>query len=504
MHITELSWFKHKQIVIAECHNTTFLTDIMREAGAHTSSTITKTSELVILGERTYSRIINAKQRTLELGIPSVTEQQVLKLIRSGVAIKLPEASTRRSFDELFGHVRSKLQEPASADLWYWLIKKIDACEPERLPALVDYIAGYTSKWSQAQMHGERGFVLHEKELRADQKSKELANHRARGKGVIEEIRVLPLRWFAKLFRGEDSRKFHLVHALDLTESHANAQELVNALTHINLDHVHTLMLSQHTPTPRPVIKALLDARYLPQLERLSLGLTSESTARAFQAKHTHRGPTHLDLSTLIIPSKDRDNEAITQMLHAPYFRHVHTLTINFSVSAGVLLREGPRRALEPKLPAIETLELCLDKNLFESLRGRFTHRDARAVLIEEMMYDRVSTLRLRQQPYDPLTVVYHSREFYECWTELCELMPLPETITTLDVSEVFFPEENEREHYMNQFLDTLLNAPMLTHIATFIISPEFAEHMCTQTHIDLNPLEKTFTTRGDSDVHDT
>lgn len=403
--------------------------------GAVMTQNLSEQVELLIAGTAAPSQRIEACAR----GIAILDEHALDSLLERGV-YEPPEPEVDPG---ALGDLRALLHDDTSQPsswLWQTITSLLDVAPPEQLEAMVAYVHGFTERWEMNDLWGTARELVEPQDAEI---------HEVEGghfiEGVEGELRVAPLRWLGELYRGVNSPKFGLVHALDLEQTHLEPTAMLEILSHPQLVNVSHIVTPAEMNVSESCVQLLCANPWRERLKVLRLSAFSLELSVWFHQYGTQEGRlTCLDVSQYHATCP-------MELLDAPYFANLDTLKLwDYQL---------PNFAKHAQRPITH---LVVDGADFKTVAKALKH---------SLLYEHLATLRI---------VNYHSAD----WKKFFEL----DYEGKLDLLALGHPVAYQRES-MARGKKTSLNkslqsSTLLAHVSRLDL--EF-----WAPHVDLEALHK-------------
>ena len=174
------------------------------QAGGLIAKSVGPQTDFLVVGQRAGSKLNKART----LGIP-VIEEADLEAFLAGAVVDVDEdivVSGDASVRDLIGEARSALDGKPTSRTWNTIIGLIDACAPDQLGALVDFLEPQVERWQvppDAQWRPDKGTHL------VEDAPSGWADRIPKG-----DLRVAPWRWIVEMINKHDSPKHRLIHVI--------------------------------------------------------------------------------------------------------------------------------------------------------------------------------------------------------------------------------------------------------------------------------------------------
>jgi hypothetical protein len=285
----------------------------IREAGGKISKSVGKKTDFLVCGTAASRKLEKARS----LGIP-VIEEADLESFLAGDSVDVDEeivVSGDASVRDLIGEARAALDGTHGSDAWSTLVDLVDACAPEQLPALVDFIEPQIARWEVSPHAQWRPGDAHKSCVGAP---REWFDGAPRG-----ELRVAPFRWLVEMNTGNFSPKHRLVHAVHLTGMKMNGTQICKLLGNPELTNLRVLDVDDSTLS-KTFFKKLRALPSTAGLERLRLSRIDPKHASGADGDHHLDAFTHLCIHV----GYHTDESATAELLGYPMFEGVTRLTV--------------------------------------------------------------------------------------------------------------------------------------------------------------------------------
>jgi hypothetical protein len=246
-------------------HTHTLMARRIEAAGGLVASSLSGNTDLLAHGDGYNAKLADARTR----GVPIIDAAQLEALI-AGEAIEVADLDAAGEVDlgDALGEARAILDGAITSQTWSDVVSLVDACDPERLPALVDFLEPQIDRW-QVPRHAR---------WRPDTSLASLEDApdtwlRTMPYGTL---RVAPFRWVVEMNTRRYSPKHRLARAVSTAGMKMSAAALKRILSNPHLTNLRTLELRGCSVGPK--IWALL--RTSPatrQLEHLGVSLGPRS-----------------------------------------------------------------------------------------------------------------------------------------------------------------------------------------------------------------------------------
>lgn len=220
------------------------------EGAAPTGTTSSFGARYVVVGQRPGVMLARARAA----GWTCLDEQALRDALARGRAAQA-RAEVVLPAAEVIGELRACFDGPPTLRTWERLCAQLSAAEPERLDALVDYVAGHLARWPEPLDDG-------------------VAPDQARWRSHTWTSRKLPLDWLRALSRGEVAPQHRLAAWLDISQVYSawTSGVLCKLLTPGALSGLRGLDLGvQRAPLPARFLSGVWRDGSLPALRALVL-----------------------------------------------------------------------------------------------------------------------------------------------------------------------------------------------------------------------------------------
>ncbi len=308
-------------------------------AGGKISKSIGARTDVLVLGTNTWSQEQKAKTR----GIPIITERQLVRLL-AGEDVNIERQAKKvgsASLEKLIGDARSTLDGHPTQTMWENVLRLADACAPDDLPALVDFLAPQVARWElQARQY-----------WKVEKYTYGCTNAPQRWYQFMPpgELRVAPHTWTVEMAAGNDSPKFALAHAIHTRDMDLNGTMFGKLLGCASLTHLEDLDLDENKVS-KTFWKKLRTAPSTRTLERFRFSRLDAKTAAGIHGAH------HLEsLRTLTYQTHYTvKDEVLHDFLRADAWANVETFRIqSYDFRPALVGIEGPE-----VLPNLKALRL--------------------------------------------------------------------------------------------------------------------------------------------------
>ncbi len=445
------------------------ITNMITNAGGKVSKSVSSKTDLLVVGERPGSKYNQAKS----MGIPIITEQKLLELLK-GNKIAVSTATERSqthdaALSKVFGEVRSILQAPPSQARWNEIITYVDRCDPSQIEPLCDYIQTFMNQWDEQLLQGS---------FKQDYTQAQRADWYSHARmsqvhhDMMPEFRLAPHEWIGELSQGVRLSKYNLIRALDFGESKLSSAAINKLITHPDLSHLTTLVLSRHKE-PTPALIKRIAAH--PTLNNLTLRRIQLKTIEALEACGEDTKIKVLNLSTLDsyvtpIPNKEQ------RILAAPLFQGVQIIKLHSQKGSGEASVHEWLATHPDVFNALHTLHYTRGLNPKALTTHLHNYPES---------FAQFSTLKLSN-----LVLHYKKSSSENLWNRFVGVK-LPKTITTLDISDIqLIVPTTKPQHYNAQkqealsfIFKRLTQDKILRHINTlklgiYGLEPTVLEHL--------------------------
>ena len=249
--------------------------EAIKAAGGEVSKSIGARTDVLVLGTSTWAQEQKAKTR----GIPIITEDQLVRLL-AGEHVDIERKAKKvgsASLEKLIGDARSTLDGHPTQTMWENVLRLADACAPDELPALIDFLAPQVARWeSLPREHWEIGTHTY---------GCKDAPQRWYQFMPSAELRVAPHTWTVEMVAGDDSPKFALVHAVHTRDMDLTGTMLGKLLGCASLTHLRDLDLDENKVS-KTFWKKLRTAPSTKTLERFCFSRLDAKTAAGIHGEH--------------------------------------------------------------------------------------------------------------------------------------------------------------------------------------------------------------------------
>ena len=279
-------------------------------AGGHITLSVGPGTDFLIAGYRPGAMLDRART----LGIPVLDEAEMESLL-AGDSVEVDEVVVlgEAPVRDLIGEARAALDGKPTSRTWSAILELVDACAPEELPALIDFLEPQVSRWA----------LPPSTRWKPTQKTYGVENapRTWRAKTPLGELRVAPHHWIVEMLAKHDSPKHRLIHSIHVTDMGMTATAAAEVLAREHL----TNLRSYDTARTKLTGTFWRKLRTLPStrsLQRIAFEQLDEKAAKGAIGEH------HCEcLRKLVVHHDYVEARALVTLLGAELCRGVDTLS---------------------------------------------------------------------------------------------------------------------------------------------------------------------------------
>jgi hypothetical protein len=309
------------------------------QAGGEIAKSVGPKTDFLVVGSRAGSKLTKART----LGIP-VIEEADLEAFLAGAIVDVDEdvvVSGDASVRDLIGEARAALDGTPDSSTWTTVVELVNACAPDQLGALVDFLEPQIARWQVPPSARWR-----------PSKGKNLVEDAPGGwvDGIPSgELRVAPWHWIVEMVNKHESPKYRLLRAVHTTGMRMTSTAAAAVLERESLENLRSYDVGD-TKLTKTFWRKL---RTLPSTRSLERFAFSHLDDKALEGVH---GDHHLEnLRELKIDlSYSTRDRALAGLLTSDLVTGLEALTIRGTI------REDAMRALNDPtvLPNLDHLTL--------------------------------------------------------------------------------------------------------------------------------------------------